>query len=51
MDYEQEIDCLKQEIQRQYKVIGLMKLELEDLVFLVNQQRNTSSNRNNNNIQ
>jgi hypothetical protein len=30
---------LKQEIERQYKVIGLMKLELEDLVVLVNRQR------------
>lgn len=30
---------LKREIERQYKVIGLMKSELEDLVVMVNLQR------------
>lgn len=39
MEYEEEIMVLKREIERQYKVIGLMKNELEDLVYMVNLQR------------
>ena len=35
--YEQEIDELKDEIKRQYKVIGMMKQEVEDLMMLLNE--------------
>lgn len=37
--YEEEINDYKQEISRQYKVISLMKQEVEDLMILVNSQQ------------
>ena len=37
--YESEMEELRDEIRRQYKVIALMKQEVEDLMILIKEQR------------